>query len=258
METIKEMNMEERPYEKCEKFGAANLTDVELLAVLLRSGTKGESSLQLARRILHPSFAASGILNIHQWSYEQLRRVKGIGKVKAIQILCISELAKRLAQAGASEELSFDNAKSIASYYMEEMRHQRQENLKLLLLNTKSRLIGTTDISKGTVNASIISPRELFVEALQKNAVYIILLHNHPSGDPTPSGADICVTNKIRSAGEMIGIELLDHIIIGDNCYFSMKEKKLLQAMGQGTEVAGEVEEEVKEEFDEEVLQTGV
>ena len=111
---------------------------------------------------------------------------------------------------------------------MEELRHQRQENMKLLLLNTKSRLIGETDISKGTVNAAIISPRELFVEALQKNAVFIILLHNHPSGDPTPSDADICVTHKIRKAGEMIGIELLDHIIIGNNCYFSMREKELL------------------------------
>lgn len=230
METMKEMNTEERPYEKCEKFGAANLTDVELLAVLLRSGTKGESALQVARQILHPSFAASGILNIHQWSYEQLKQVKGIGRVKAVQILCLSELSKRLAKAGVGDELCFNNSKSIASYYMEEMRHQRQENMKLLLLNTKSRLIGTTDISRGTVNASIISPRELFVEALQKNAVYIILLHNHPSGDPTPSEADICATNKISKAGEMIGIDLLDHIIIGDNCYFSMRERKMLKA----------------------------
>lgn len=228
METIKELNKEERPYEKCEKFGAANLTDVELLAVLLRSGSKGESALSLARRILHPPFAARGLLNIHQWSYEQLRKVKGIGQVKAIQILCLSELAKRLAKAGAEEELNFDNSKTIASYYMEEMRHQRQENMKLLLLNTKSRLIGETDISKGTVNAAIISPRELFVEALQKNAVFIILLHNHPSGDPTPSDADIRITHKIRKAGEMIGVELLDHIIIGNNCYFSMREKELL------------------------------
>ncbi len=228
MESIKEMNTEERPYEKCEKLGAANLTDVELLAVLLRSGTKGESALQLSRRILHPPFGANGILNIHHWTYDQLRRVKGIGQVKAVQIMCLSELAKRLAKAGAGEELSFENAKSIATYYMEEMRHQEQENMKLLLLNTKSRLIGETDVSRGTVNATVISPRELFVEALQKNAVYIILLHNHPSGDPTPSKADICTTNRVRNAGDMIGIELLDHIIIGDNCYFSMREKNLL------------------------------
>ena len=138
------------------------------------------------------------------------------------------ELSKRLSKASLEEESDFSSPEYIAAYYMEEMRHQRQENMKLLLLNTKSRLIGETDISKGTVNAAIISPRELFVEALQKNAVFIILLHNHPSGDPTPSDADICVTYKIRKAGEMIGIELLDHIIIGNNCYFSMREKELL------------------------------
>ena len=194
MEKIKELCSEERPYEKCERFGAKHLTDIELLAVLLRSGSRGESALQLARHILYPSLLPGGILNIHNWSYEQLRKIRGIGKVKAIQILCLSELAKRL-----------------------------------LLLNTKSRLLGESDISKGTVNASIVSPRELFVEALQKNAVYIILLHNHPSGDPSPSREDILVTQRIHDAGEMIGIELLDHIIIGDNRYVSLREEGVIQ-----------------------------
>ena len=227
MEKIKELSKEERPYEKCEKFGAAHLTDAELLAVLLRSGTAGESALQLARKILHPPFAPEGILNIHRWNYHQLKGLKGIGKVKAIQILCLSELAKRLAKASAGPELDFENAQTIARYYMEEMRHQRQETMKLLLLNTRKRLIGETDISKGTVNATLVSPRELFVEALQKNAVSIILLHNHPSGDPTPSEADICITGRVCSAGAMIGIELWDHIIIGNNCYFSMRDNKM-------------------------------
>ena len=112
---------------------------------------------------------------------------------------------------------------------MEDMRHQRQEALKLLLLNTKTRLIGETNISKGTVNAAVISPRELFVEALQKNAVSIILLHNHPSGDPTPSKEDVLITKRIRDAGDLIGIELLDHIIIGNNCYISLREKGFIR-----------------------------
>ena len=223
--TIKEMYAEERPYEKCEQFGAGNLTNVELLAVLLRTGTRGENSIQLAEKILHPVFAQEGILNIHQWSMEQLMQVKGIGKVKAIQILCLSELAKRLAKASAHTGLNFSTPSSIAQYYMEDMRHLKQESMKLLLLNTKVKLIGETNISKGTVNASLISPRELFVEALQKNAVSIILLHNHPSGDPTPSKEDILITRRIRDAGELIGIELLDHIIIGNNCFTSLKEK---------------------------------
>lgn len=226
--TMKEMMEEERPYEKCARFGASNLTDIELLAVLLRTGTRGETSLSLAEKLLHPVFSQEGILNIHQWTLEQLLRVKGIGKVKAVQILCLSELAKRLSKATAQTGLNFSTPSSIAQYYMEDMRHGRQESMKLLLLNTKTRLIGETDISKGTVNSAVISPRELFVEALQKNAVSIILLHNHPSGDPAPSRDDILITKRIQEAGALIGIELLDHIIIGNNCYVSMREKKLI------------------------------
>lgn len=222
---IKTLAPETRPYEKCERFGAANMTNVELLAVLLRTGTKGENSLQLAEKILYPVSAPEGILNIHKWSLEQLQQIKGIGRVKAIQIMCLCELTKRLAKATAGEGLNFSRPESIARYYMEDMRHNKQETMKLLLLNTKSKLIGETDISKGTVNMAIISPRELFVEALQKDAVSIILLHNHPSGDPTPSKEDVLVTRRIFEAGEMIGVDLLDHIIIGNNCYISLKEK---------------------------------
>jgi DNA repair protein RadC len=111
---------------------------------------------------------------------------------------------------------------------MEDLRHQKQEHIKLLMLNSKSKLLGEADISKGTVNASLISPRELFIEALNKQAVSIILLHNHPSGDPTPSKTDLLLTKRVKEAGEIIGIELLDHIIIGDNCYISFAEKELL------------------------------
>ena len=154
--------------------------------------------------------------------------MKGIGKVKAIQILCLSELAKRLSKASAEDMLNFDSPESIARYYMEDLRHEKREQMKLLLLNTKTKLIDEIIISKGTVNAAVISPRELFVEALQKGAVSIILLHNHPSGDPTPSREDILITKQIRDAGELLGVNLLDHIIIGDNCYISMREKKII------------------------------
>ena len=229
MEKIKELCSEERPYEKFERFGAQHLTDIELLAILLRTGTRGENALELARHILYPSLLPGGILNIHNWSYEQLRKIRGIGRVKAIQIVCLSELAKRLAKATAGKELDFRTPSTVAEYYMEDMRHKKQEIMKLLLLNTKSRLIGESDISKGTINASIVSTRELFVEALQKNAVYMIMLHNHPSGDPTPSREDILVTQRIHDAGEMIGIELLDHIIIGDNCYVSLREEGVIR-----------------------------
>ena len=222
---IKAMVPEERPYEKCEHFGAANLTNVELLAVLLRTGTRGESSLTLAEKILYPVFSQEGILNIHKWSMEQLLQIKGVGKVKAIQVMCLLELSKRLAQASAKKGLNFSTPATIAKYYMEDMRHCPQETMKLLFLNTKTKLIGETNISKGTVNSTVVSPRELFVEALQKNAVSIILLHNHPSGDPTPSKEDVLITRRVHEAGEMIGITLLDHIIIGNNRYISLREK---------------------------------
>ena len=225
--TIKEIPELERPYEKCERRGAASLSDEELLAVLLRTGTRGENALALARRILYHA-GETGILGIHQFNRERLMTIKGIGKVKAIQISCISELAKRLSKAYYQEALCFSEPDTIARYYMEDMRHGKQEQMKLLMLNTKAKLIGETNISKGTVNASLITPRELFIEALQKSAVYIIIIHNHPSGDPTPSREDLLITKRIFDAGKLIGIELLDHIIIGNNRYMSFREEGML------------------------------
>ena len=225
---INEIYKSERPYEKCLEHGAVSLSDTELLAVLLRTGVKGLDVLELAKHLLGPNCGEEGILNIHNLTLEELKSIKGIGTVKAVQILCLSEFAKRLAKASAKGGLIFTLPSSIAEYYMEEMRHQKQENIKLLMLNSKSKLLGESDISKGTVNASLISPRELFIEALNKQAVSIILLHNHPSGDPTPSKTDFLLTKRVKEAGELIGIELLDHIIIGDNCYISFAEEELL------------------------------
>ncbi len=226
--TIKALPIEERPYEKCLQKGAASLTNEELLAVLLRTGTRGENALELSRRILYNA-GESGLLAIHQFNLNRLLKIKGIGKVKAVQISCISELAKRLAKTTYSDSICFTDPETIANYYMEEMRHEKQEIMKLLMLNSKTKLIGETNISKGTVNASLITPRELFIEALQKNAVSIIILHNHPSGDPTPSREDVLVTKRIREASLLIGIDLLDHVVIGDNCYISFREEGMLE-----------------------------
>ncbi len=227
--TIKEMLEDERPYEKCLRYGVETLSNAELLAVLLRTGTKGMNSLEMARNILRTSgHEDDNILAVHQLTLEKLQTIKGIGTVKASQILCLSELAKRLSKASAKKNLVFTDPSTIADYYMEDLRHRKQEHMKLLMLNTKSKLLGETDISKGTVNASLVSPRELFIEALEKNAVSIILMHNHPSGDPAPSKNDILLTGRVRDAGNLIGIELLDHIIIGNNCYISFAEQGLL------------------------------
>ena len=225
--TIKDMPRLERPYEKCEERGASSLSDCELLAVLLRTGTKGENVLDLAERILY-HIGENGILGIHKFSVEQLMQIKGVGKVKAIQIACISELAKRLAKAEAKKTLCFSSPETIAQYYMEDLRHEKQEHMKMLMLNSKADLIGESDVSKGTVNASLITPRELFIEALQKNAVSIVIMHNHPSADPTPSRDDMLTTKRISEARNLIGIELLDHIIIGNNCYISFREQGIL------------------------------
>ncbi len=227
--TIKEMYQEDRPYEKCERFGAENLTNTELLAVLLRTGTKGENSLELAQRLIQADHSGRGILNIHRWTYDQLIHVRGIGRVKAVQILCLSELAKRLSRSVALEGLDFSLPGTIAQYYMEDMRHREKEVMKLLLLNTKSRLIGEKDVSVGTADRALVSPRELFIEALHRNAVSIILLHNHPSGDPAPSREDLRITRRIYEAGALIGIQLLDHIIIGDNSFVSLREQGLFE-----------------------------
>lgn len=227
MNTMKDIPNAERPYEKCLKQGAEALSDAELLAVLLRTGTKGENVLALAKRLLYHDGGA-GLLGIHQFSFQSLMKLKGIGKVKAVQILCLSELAKRLSKASVEPRLRFSSSQSVAEYYMEDLRHRNQEVMKLLLLNSKAELIDETNISKGTVNASLVTPRELFVEALKKEAVSMILLHNHPSGDPTPSRDDILTTKRISECGLLIGIELLDHIIIGNNCYVSFQEENLL------------------------------
>lgn len=218
----------ERPYEKCQKFGASALSDAELLAVVLRTGSHGENVIGLAQRILYRS-GEDGILGLHRFSMEQLVKIRGIGKVKAIQLICILELARRLSKASVSESLSFTSPASIAEYYMEDLRHESQEVMKLIMINSKGRLISETEISKGTVNASLITPREIFIEALLRQAVAVVAMHNHPSGAPTPSSEDILLTKRIKEAGSIIGVELLDHIIIGNNCYVSLREKGILE-----------------------------
>ncbi len=223
--TMKSLPLEERPYEKCLERGAEQLTDAELLSVILRTGSCGESALDLSRRILSLGGGKNGLLSIYHLSVAELTRIRGLGKVKAVQLKCIAELSRRISHCRFSEGVSFHNPASVAEYYMEGMRHLEQEVVLLVLLNSKGRLIRDMVLSRGTVRASVISPREVFIEALRYQAVSIILLHNHPSGIPDPSREDIELTERIRLAGSLLGIELLDHIIIGDCQAVSMREK---------------------------------
>lgn len=225
--TMKDLYEEDRPYEKCLARGPAALSDAELLAVVIRTGTVGETACQLAGRILSiPGY--QGLSGFARIPAERLLMLKGIGRVKAVQLKCIGELAARMAKASAGKRLCFGSSSTIADYFMEELRREEQEQLIALYLNTKNRLLKERLLFKGTVNSSLVSPREIFVEALEVHAVHLILVHNHPSGDPTPSREDIRVTERIRMAGELLGIQLLDHVIIGDHCYISLREKGIL------------------------------
>lgn len=227
-QTMKELAKQDRPYEKCLEFGPAVLTDAELLSVIIRTGTRGEKAIDLSNKILYHSESNKGLLGIMHLSTHELMQLKGIGKVKAIQIGCVVELSKRIAKATARESLKLTSPSSVADYFMEDMRHEKREQLILLLMNGKNKLLHETILSKGTVNASLVSPREIFVEALRYQAVSVMLIHNHPSGDPTPSKEDILVTRRVKEAGNLIGISLIDHIIIGDNRYVSLKERGIL------------------------------
>ena len=218
--TMKELPLSERPYEKVLENGSASLSDAELLAVILRSGARGVPAKELAEEVLALGSPA-GLLGLLHGSLQDFMEIRGVGQVKAIQLACIGELSRRIWKAAAVEEMPrFDHPARVAARYMEEMRHMEQENLKLLILNTKNLLIREVDISRGTVNASLSTPRELFIEAL---------LHNHPSGDPTPSKEDCLYTRRIQQAGNLLGIPLLDHIIIGDNSYVSLKERGIFE-----------------------------
>ena len=226
--TMKHLPPQMQPYEKCISYGPEFLTDAELIASIIRSGTKEYTSVALADYLLELRKGREGLKGLCSLSFEELTAVPGIGKVKAVQIRCVFELAKRMSRQEAKKLLNFTEPDSIAEYYMEDFRHKEQEHILLLLLDNKSNLLGEKLLFTGTVNASIISPREIYLEALKFHAVGIILLHNHPSGDPTPSDADRRITRKVREAGNLLDIPLLDHIIIGDKKYVSFHEEGYL------------------------------
>ena len=224
--TMKDLPDSEKPYEKFLEKGAEGLSDAELLAVILRSGNKRKTALQLAQDVLCRE--QWNLLNLNRLTMEELQKIDGIGKVKAIQLKCIAELTKRMTQTRYRKELEVKNPAAVANYYMEQLRHENREKLILAMFDIKSCLLGDEILSVGTVNASLVSPREIYLKALQKQAVNIILLHNHPSGDPTPSNEDIRTTLRVFECGKMLGITLADHIVIGDNRYTSFREKGIL------------------------------
>lgn len=221
--TIKDLPDSERPYEKFLKYGAGALSDAELLAVIIKSGTNGVKSVEVAQHFL--SMGNRNLLNLYDISYEEMTKIRGIGKVKAIQLKCVAELSKRITETKYYNKVCLSHPATIADYYMERLRHERREHLILCMFDSKCRLIEDKLLSIGSIDASIVSPREIFRAALQFNAVHLILVHNHPSGVPMPSETDDRVTERILQCGSMMGIQLSDHIIIGDRSYYSYREK---------------------------------
>lgn len=223
--TIMDLPENERPREKLLRYGAETLSNSELLAIILRTGSAKENILTLSNRIIAQRGGLNGLLNS---TAEDFIHVKGIGTAKASQLLALCEISKRFKAFKSGEEVKITSPNDVATYIMEEMRQLKKEVFKLIMVNTKKIVISVKDVSIGSLNASIVHPREVFLEAIRHNSASIIVCHNHPSGDPTPSTEDIKVTKRLKEAGNLLGIELLDHIVIGNGNYISFKEKGIL------------------------------
>lgn len=225
---IKELPFSERPYEKLEMYGTKSLTNAELLAIIIKSGTREETSINLAGRILNLNNKDKDDLSfLRDVSIEELMKIKGIGKVKAIQLKAICELSIRMSKPSNYKKIQIKEPKDVAKLLMNELRYEKREIAKVIILNNKNIILKILDISLGGSNFAVICPKDILSEAIKMEAPRIILVHNHPSGDPTPSKADFNMTEKVNKAAELMGIQLLDHIVIGDMNYISIFSEKL-------------------------------
>ena len=223
---ISDIPENERPIEKMLINGPEGLNNAELLAIILRTGVRGENVVSLSSRLLSEVEGLDGLLNSN---YYDMTNIKGIKKIKASQLIAMIELFNRF-KTLRSQNIKFkiSSPKNIANMLMNEMTDLNQEVLKLIMLNTKNEVVGIKDIFKGSLNSSIVHPREIFREAIKRNSASIIICHNHPSGDPTPSKEDINITIRLKECASIMGIELLDHIIIGNSKFVSLNEKGIL------------------------------
>ena len=221
---IKELPEIERPYEKLELYGEKALSNAELLAIIIKNGTKEKTSIEIANEILNLNTNQDkGDLNfLRELSLEELKNLKGIGRVKAIQIKATCELATRMSKPSNYKKVQIKSPKDVANLLMSDLRFEKREIAKIIILNNKNVVLKILDVAIGSGNFSNLNIRYILSETVKTNAPKIILVHNHPSGDATPSGADIVVTNKLKEAAEILNIELLDHIIIGNMQYRSI------------------------------------
>lgn len=223
--TMKDLPVSERPYEKCERLGPAALSDAELLAIILKTGQKGKKVLDTAYELLQIDEAHPGLEGLLRADLNKLQTISGIGRVKAINLAAVLELSVRLSRLPFHEGFIFDSPEKVADYYIHQMRFSQQEELHVMMLDSKNSLIRERMLSLGSVKAALVDPRSIYLEALRCEAVGIIIVHNHPSGDSSPSSEDISSTIRIAEAGKLLDIPLIDHIIIGNQTYTSMREQ---------------------------------
>jgi DNA repair protein RadC len=222
---MRELPPELRPRERMLREGAGSLSDIDLLAILLRTGTTKVSVVELAAELFSHF---KDLRTLSQATIEELSQIKGVGPVKAVQVKAALELGRRLAAMPGEERTIIRCPEDVCALLMEDLRNLDREHFLALLLNTKNQVLARETISIGTLNSSVVHPRELFKIAIRRSAACVILVHNHPSGDPTPSREDIALTKRLIEAGEIIGIDVLDHIVIGDNKFTSLKSKGLI------------------------------
>jgi len=219
---IKDLDSDDRPRERLAALGPGALSNAELLAILLRTGIKGMNAVQLAQTLL---VEIGGLIGIHRLSLPELQEMKGIGFTKAAQIQAAVELGRRLAIVHQEDKPRIQSPQDAANLLLYEMGALEQEHLRVMLLDTRNQVIKVVEVYRGSLNSSVIRVGEVFREAVRRNAAAIIVAHNHPSGDPTPSPEDIAVTRAIIDAGKLLDIEVLDHLVIGKNRYVSLKSK---------------------------------
>jgi len=228
MSGIKDWPEADRPREKLLSTGAATLSDTELLALILRTGNanSGASALDLSRAV----FARFGSLRaLAAASASELCELAGIGPAKAAEIMAVSELARRFATTALAPGTRFSSSKEVFDHFHERLRHRKKEVFLSLLLDSKNRVIREVQVSEGSLNASIVHPREVFAPIIRESAAAVLFVHNHPSGDPSPSREDMELTTRLRDAGSLMGVRVLDHIIIGSGSYTSLADKGLLE-----------------------------
>jgi DNA repair protein RadC len=221
---IKDLREEERPRERLAKLGPQSLSTAELLAILLRVGVVGETAVQVGQRLLH---TFGGISGIQRASFDELSNQKGIKLAKAAQIKAAIELGRRLILESPEDRPAIHSPVEAAELVQYEMSALEQEELRVLLLDTRNRVQHIESVYRGSVNSSQVRVAEIFKSAIRRNAANLIVIHNHPSGDPTPSPDDIAITRAIIQAGELLDIKLLDHIIVGSGRFISLKERGL-------------------------------